>query len=45
MNYVRSELNLVDPMTKPLGKKLVSDTSRGMGLMPNSRIESDDNPT
>ena len=45
LNYVRLEMNLVDPLTKPISRKLVSDTSRGMGLMPNSGIESDGNPT
>ena len=45
LNYVRSEMNLVDPLTKPLSRKLVSDTSWGMGLMPNSGIESDGNLT
>ena len=34
IDYVKSKLNLADPLTKPLGRKLVSDTSRGMGLMP-----------
>ena len=43
--YVRSEMNLADPLTEPLSRKLVSDTSKGMGLMPNSEIESDGNLT
>ena len=29
LNCVRAEMILVDPLTKPLSKKLVSDTSRG----------------
>ena len=33
LDYVRSELNISDPFTKPLGRKLVENTSRGMGLM------------
>ena len=33
LDYVRSELNISDPFTKPLRKKLVENTSRGMGLM------------
>ena len=31
LDYVRSELNIGDPFTKPLGRKLVENTSRGMG--------------
>ena len=34
MDFVRSEKNLADPLTKPLTRTLVSETSRGMGLMP-----------
>lgn len=34
IDFVRSELNLADPLTKPLSRRQVSDTSRGMGLMP-----------
>jgi len=33
LDYVRSELNISDPFTKPLGRKVVENTSRGMGLM------------
>ena len=33
LNYMRSELNISDLFTKPLGRKLVENTSRGMGLM------------
>ena len=32
LDYVRSELNISDPFTKPLGRKLVENTSREMGL-------------
>ena len=34
LEYVRSERNLADPLTKGLAKKVVLDTSRGMGLKP-----------
>ena len=34
LEFVRSNLNLVDPLTKPLNKKLVVETLRGMRLMP-----------
>ena len=33
LDYVTSELNISDPFTKPLGKKLVENKSRGMRLM------------
>ena len=32
--YVRTNKNLVDPLTKGLRRDLVKDTSRGMGLKP-----------
>lgn len=34
LDHVKSEDNLADPLTKPLNRKLVESTSRGMGLMP-----------
>jgi hypothetical protein len=34
MDFVRSERNLADPLTKPLARRLVSETSRGIGLIP-----------
>ena len=34
MEFVRSEKNLVDPLTKGLTRQLVYDISRGMGLKP-----------
>ena len=34
IDYVKSERNLADPMTKPLGRKQIIETSRGMGLKP-----------
>ena len=34
LDFVRSKRNMGDPLTKPLVKKLVSKTSRGIGLIP-----------
>ena len=34
IDFVKSEVNLADPLTKPLGRKLILETSRGMGLKP-----------
>ena len=34
LDFLRSELNLIDPLTKPLNRKLVKQTSRGMGILP-----------
>ncbi len=34
MEYIRSERNLADPLTKGLNRKMVLETSRGMGLRP-----------
>ena len=34
LEYVRSEKNLADPLTKGLTKQVVLDTSRGIGLKP-----------
>ena len=34
LDFVKSEKNLADPLTKGLCKKLVFDTSRGTGLRP-----------
>ncbi|KAL6337961.1 hypothetical protein AAG906_005928 [Vitis piasezkii] len=45
LEFVRSELNLDDPLTKPLTKKLVEETSRGMRLMPITEVKSGGNPT
>ncbi|RVX08302.1 Protein activity of BC1 complex kinase 7, chloroplastic [Vitis vinifera] len=42
LEFVRSELNLVDPLTKPLNKKLVEETSRRMRLMPITELKSGD---
>ena len=32
LDFIRSSLNLVDPLTKPLNRKLVEQTSRGWGF-------------
>ena len=45
LDYVKSELNLADPLTKPLNRRLVVNTSRGMGLMPRTKDKSDGNLT
>jgi len=34
IDYVKSERNLADPLTKPLGRKMILETSRGMRLKP-----------
>ena len=34
LDFVRSERNLADPLTKPLVRRLASATSRGIGLIP-----------
>ena len=36
IEFVRSEKNLADPLTKGLNKKVVQEASRGMGLLPTS---------
>jgi hypothetical protein len=33
IDYVKLEMNLVDPLTKPLGRKIILETSKGMRLM------------
>ena len=45
IDYVKSEINLADPLTKPLGRKMISETSREMGLIPVWEIKNDGNPT
>ena len=45
LDFVRSELNLADPLTKPLNRKLVEQTSRGMGLLPIKEVKGDGNLT
>ena len=45
LDFVRLELNLVDPLTKPLNRKLVEQTSRGMRLLPATKVKDDGNPT
>ena len=34
IDYVKSEMNLANPLSKPLGRKMISETSREMGLIP-----------
>ena len=34
LDFVKSEKNLADPLTKGLCRKMIFDTSRGMGLRP-----------
>ncbi|XP_071939234.1 uncharacterized protein [Coffea arabica] len=36
IDYVKSELNLADPLTKPVGRKLILQTIKEMGLRPTS---------
>ena len=45
LEFVKSELNLVNPLTKPLNKKLVEETSRGMRLMSIIEVKSGGKPT
>ena len=45
LGFVRSELNLIDPLTEPLNKKLVEETSRAMGLMSITEVKSGGNLT
>ena len=33
LNFVRLERNLAGPLTKPLARRLVSETSRGIGMI------------
>jgi len=34
IDYVKSKWNLADPLTKPLGRNMILETSRGMRLKP-----------
>ena len=34
LDFVRSTRNLANPLTKPLARRLISDTSMGIGLIP-----------
>ena len=45
LEFVKSELNLTDPLTKPLNKKLVEETSSGMRIMPITEVKSGGNLT
>lgn len=45
LNFVRWEGNLVNPLTKPLTRKLVMDTLKMMGLIAQSWVIYNGNPT
>ena len=45
LEFVRLELNLTDPLTKSLNKKLVEEKSRGMRVMPITEVKSGGNRT
>ena len=45
LDFVRSELNLANHLTEPLNRKLVEQTSRGMGLLPITEVKDDCNVT
>lgn len=45
LEFVRSDLNLVNPLTKSLNRKLMKETLSGIGLMPNAEVKSDGHPT
>ena len=45
LDFVRSKMNLSDRLTKPLARKLVANTSRGIGLMPITEVNNSGNPT
>ena len=45
MEFVKSEENLANPLTKGLTKQLVYDTSKGMGLKLIEWITHDENQT
>ena len=42
---MKSKLNLANPFTKPLNKKLVEEASREIGLMPITEVKSGGNLT
>ncbi|XP_071928182.1 uncharacterized protein [Coffea arabica] len=44
IDFVKSELNLADPLTKPVGRKLILQTTREMGLRP-TIVNRNGNPT
>ena len=45
MDFVNSELNLADHLTKPLNRKLVEQTLRGSGLLSTTEVKSDGSQT
>lgn len=44
LDFVRLWLNLVVPLTKPLNKKLIEETSRRMKLASNIKVKNEGNP-
>ena len=45
IDYVKSVMNLADLLTKSLGRKMISETSWGMRLIPTWEIKNDGKPT
>ena len=45
LEFVKSKLNLTDSLTEQLNRKLVEETSMGMGHMPITKVKGDGNPT
>jgi hypothetical protein len=45
IDYVKSEMNLVDPLTKPLCRKMILETSRGKWTNAYMTNRNDGNPT
>ena len=45
LDFVRLELNLADPLTKPLNRKLVEQTSIEVRLFPITEVKGDGKPT
>ena len=43
--FVRTNINITDPFTKPLTRDLVKKTSLGMGLKLNNKSINNGNPT
>ena len=41
LDFMRSELNLADPLTKILNRKLVKQTSKGMRLLLITKVKGD----
>ena len=45
LDFMRSELNSTDCLTKPLNRKLVEQTSSRIEIFPITEVKGDDNPT